>query len=168
MKKLKDVDYKILFELIKNSKTSDRKLAQALGVSQPTVTRRRAMLEREQLLDYTALPNLDKLGVEILALTFTRCNYEVDLEKKGTDAKVFLSRHPNVIFASTGQGLGMNTVLVSLHKDYADYAEFTKKLREDWGKSFTNVDTFMVSLKGDSILRQSTFKFLADYLRKGL
>jgi DNA-binding Lrp family transcriptional regulator len=167
MKKLKDVDYKILFELIKNSKISDRKLAQALGVSQPTVTRRRAMLEREKLLDYTAIPNLEKLGFEILALTYARCNHEAHPEEKEADAKVFLSKHPNVIFVSTGRGLGMNRMLVSLHKNYTDYAEFTKKLREGWGKSFTNVDTFMVSLKGDSILRQFTFKFLADYLREG-
>jgi DNA-binding Lrp family transcriptional regulator len=167
MKKLKDVDYKILFELIKNSKISDRKLAQALGVSQPTVTRRRAMLEREKLLDYTALPNLEKLGVEILALTYARCGYQGRPEEKETDAKMFLSKHPNVIFAFTGRGLGMNMMLVSLHKNYAEYAEFTKKLRAGWGKPLINVDTFMVSLKGDSILRQFTFKFLADYLRKG-
>ncbi len=41
MKELKPIDYKILFELMKDSHRSDRQLAKALGVSQPTVTRRR-------------------------------------------------------------------------------------------------------------------------------
>jgi len=45
MTKLKVIDYKILFELTKNSKISDRKLAKKVGVSQPTITRRRAKLE---------------------------------------------------------------------------------------------------------------------------
>jgi len=36
MKKLKDVDYKIISELAKNSRTSDRKLAEIVGfLSQP-------------------------------------------------------------------------------------------------------------------------------------
>jgi DNA-binding Lrp family transcriptional regulator len=47
MSTLKDVDLKILSELMKNSKASDRQLAKKIGVSQPTVTRRRARLERE-------------------------------------------------------------------------------------------------------------------------
>ena len=47
MKDLKPIDYKILFELMKDSHRSDRQLAKALGVSQPTVTRRRAMLRRK-------------------------------------------------------------------------------------------------------------------------
>ncbi|UCE96610.1 MAG: AsnC family protein [Candidatus Bathyarchaeota archaeon] len=44
--KLKKIDYMILFKLTKNSKFSDRKLARKFGVSQPTVTRRRAALEK--------------------------------------------------------------------------------------------------------------------------
>ena len=56
MTKLKDIDFKILFELMKNSKTSDRKLAKKIGVSQPTVTRRRARLQKEVIEGYTTIP----------------------------------------------------------------------------------------------------------------
>lgn len=49
MKELKPIDYKLLFELMKDSHRSDRQLAKALGVSQPTVTRRRAMLEKNYI-----------------------------------------------------------------------------------------------------------------------
>ena len=38
---------KLLLELVKNSKRSDRDLAKALDVSQPTVTRMRKKLEKE-------------------------------------------------------------------------------------------------------------------------
>lgn len=61
----------------------------------------------------------------------------------------------------------MDRVLISLHKNYTDYAEFTKNLKKEWGKFFTTLDAFIASLRGDDILRQLTFKFLADYLLKG-
>jgi DNA-binding Lrp family transcriptional regulator len=166
MKMLKDVDYKILFELIKNSKISDRKLAQAIGVSQPTITRRRAALEREKMLDYTAIPNLDKLGLEIMAFTYIRWNHKENSNEREFDAKAFLSKHPNVIFASWGQGLGMDRVFISLHRDYTDFAQFTKELKDMWGRFVASSDTFMVSLRGDNVLRQLSFKSLSDYMKQ--
>src|SRR3989304_9887091 len=61
----------LLQELVKNSKRSDRDLAKILGVSQPTLTRMRKRLERDSyILDYTAIPNMTKLGFEITAFTF--------------------------------------------------------------------------------------------------
>lgn len=62
--KLKNIDYMILSELIKNSKTSDRKLAKIVGVSQPTVTRRRINLEKEGLLEYTITPNFENACIQ--------------------------------------------------------------------------------------------------------
>ena len=60
MKELKQIDYKLLFELMKNSHRSDRQLAKALGVSQPTVTRRRAILEKDYIEGYTVIPKFGK------------------------------------------------------------------------------------------------------------
>ncbi len=71
MKKIKEVDFKILAGLMKNSKVSDRKLADSIGVSQPTISRRRAFLEEKLSLDYTAIPDFSKLGIEIMAFHFT-------------------------------------------------------------------------------------------------
>jgi DNA-binding Lrp family transcriptional regulator len=66
MKELKPLDYKLLSELIKNSRRSDRELAKAIGVSQPTITRRRALIEKELIDGYTAIPKWEKLGYELL------------------------------------------------------------------------------------------------------
>ena len=65
MKELKPIDYKLLFELMKNSHRSDRQLAKALGVSQPTVTRRRAMLEKITSKDTPSYQNLDKSDLKL-------------------------------------------------------------------------------------------------------
>jgi DNA-binding Lrp family transcriptional regulator len=53
MEKMKTIDYKLLWELMKNSRNSDRQLARSLGTSQPTVTRRRTILEKSFIEGYT-------------------------------------------------------------------------------------------------------------------
>ena len=45
---LKKIDYRILAELMKNSRLSDRELAKRMRVSQPTVSRIRTQLEKDR------------------------------------------------------------------------------------------------------------------------
>jgi DNA-binding Lrp family transcriptional regulator len=67
----KEEKVKLLFELMKNARRSDRELAKALKISQPTVTRKRKMLEKDKLVrEYTIIPDLEKIGYEFVALTF--------------------------------------------------------------------------------------------------
>ena len=47
MEKMKTIDYKLLYELMKNSRRSDRELAKILRISQPTVSRRRIIIEKK-------------------------------------------------------------------------------------------------------------------------
>ncbi len=166
MRRLKPNDYKILFELVKNSKISDRKLSKIVGASQPTVTRKRARLEKEKLIDYTAVPNMEKLGFEIMAFTFTAGKPEAPSSELAARLKSFATKHPNVIFTSLGRGLGMDKIAISLHQNYSDYANFLKELEEALKDSTTKIDTFIVSLKGDDVVRNITFKFLEDYMKK--
>jgi DNA-binding Lrp family transcriptional regulator len=110
MEKLKNIDYEILFELMKNAKTSDRQLAKKLGVSQPTVTRRRARLEKEVIDGYTAIPRWDKLGYEILAVTLVRAPLRLGAENTMEDAieksVQWLKKQPNVILGGNAEEWG--------------------------------------------------------------
>lgn len=53
---MKDIELRLISELVKNSRRSDRELAKALGISQPTVSRIRVRLEKQGLIDYSAVP----------------------------------------------------------------------------------------------------------------
>jgi DNA-binding Lrp family transcriptional regulator len=44
---LREVELRLISELMKNSRKSDRELARTIGTSQPTVTRTRNRLEKE-------------------------------------------------------------------------------------------------------------------------
>ena len=165
MQKLKPIDYTILAALMKNSKISDRQLAKQIGVSQPTVTRRRARLEKERLLDYTAIPDLAELGFEILAFTFATSKKPGIPEEQVPKAKSFFAKRDDVIFVSTGSGDNRNRMNISIHRSYSDYVAFARALESEWGESMTNRTSFIVSLKGDTIIRNLTFKHLGDYIK---
>jgi len=171
--KLKDIDYKILVELMKNSKRSDRQLAKQLGVSQPTVTRRRARLEKEALLEYTAIPDFKKIGFEIMALSFSKWTSKAVAEMLPTEdftknVQMFFSKYPNVIFATTGgHGLrGMDSASISIHKDYSDYSRWVNEIRMHWGNYISEFETFIISLKSSQVVRQISFKHFGEYVSK--
>ena len=74
---LKDIELKMLSELIKNCKRSDRELARAIGISQPTATRIRSKLEKEGYIrQYTTIPDLNKIGYTVASLNFVKLDLE--------------------------------------------------------------------------------------------
>lgn len=170
MAPLKDIDFKILAELMKNSKISDRKLAKKIGVSQPTVTRRRTMLERELIDGYTTIPIWEKLGYEILAITLVKAPLKLGSEKmmKNTIEKAnkWLEEQTNVIFGGECRGMGMTGIMFSVHQNYAALDEFLSSHRQQLGLILEDVQTIIVNLAGKTIYRRLSLKHLADAINK--
>jgi DNA-binding Lrp family transcriptional regulator len=165
---LKDVELRLISELMKNSRRSDRELAKVLGVSQPTVSRMIKRIEKEGIIqEYTAIPNLAKLGMEIVAIVLFKLKHQPQSDQSARleKAEEFTEKHPNLIFASSGIGSSSDRVGISVHKNYSDYAKFTQDVKEYSGP-YEIVDTFIISYKSDSIPRSLSFKTLGDYIRK--
>jgi DNA-binding Lrp family transcriptional regulator len=169
MSSSKNLDHGILSGLIKNARTSDRQLARELGVSQPTITRRRARLEKEGFLNYDTVPNFRKLGVELMAFTllvWKRKVHEHDHDREDCNRRLqaFITTQPNIVFASSGQGLGMTRIIITVHKNYSDYVKFLSVIDEQWGTCLEQDASFIVSFKSDTIQKQFSFKNIIDYL----
>ena len=161
---LKKRDLQLIAELLKNSKRSDRELAKALKASQPTITRARRRIERKGLIrNYTVIPNLQKLGFEVMAFTFTKMRPEILSEKMIEKVKEYAARFPNAIFATTGEGMGMTGVIVSLHKNYREYAQKLALFRMDWGQYMENIQSF-VTVSGEGEVKPLSFAYLANAL----
>jgi DNA-binding Lrp family transcriptional regulator len=78
---VKNNELRLVSELVRNSRKSDRELARIVGVSQPTVTRMRTRLEKEGIIrEYTMLPDFTRLGYELLVFTFLK--YEKPLNEE--------------------------------------------------------------------------------------
>ena len=149
--KIKDVELRLISELMKNSRRSDRELAKAIGVSQPTVSRMIKKLESEGIIrEYSLIPGFHKLGFKILALTFLDVKNEPKLKEL-----------QNIIMLERGLGLRNGCVLISLHEDFPSYLEFKRQLE------FLNLsksESFLVDLTdGHGFL---TFSSLAEYLKR--
>lgn len=163
---LKEVDLRLIRELIRNSRKSDRELSRVLGVSQPTVSRKRAWLEKHGFIEYSGVPDLRKLGFDVLAITFGNWRRDKYPDTKVDAAKEFVRKHANLIFLSSGRGLGSDRVGISVHRDYSDYASFMNEVKSDWGEFMEVTGSFLISLSADEPLRSITFKYLADYIEK--
>jgi len=163
---LKDIELKLISALVNNSRKSDRELAKVIGVSQPTITRTRIRLEKEGLFEYTAIPNLAKLGFDVIAVTFGKRDYtkhpEINLQK----SKDFAKRHPSIIFGGAGNGLGYDRIVISTHRKYSDYTQFLGELRNEWTDTIDIKDSFIVSLKSKEVIQPLSLKNLAESLKK--
>ena len=138
----------LISELSKNAKKSDRDIAKILNISQPTVTRMRKKLEdKGYISEYTTVLDIAKLGFEIVAFTFFKTKKTGGKRIKSA-AHDMITQHPKVIFAGFGHGLsGQNSLLVSLHKNFTDYTEFSNEIKKKWRENITDVESFLVTLK---------------------
>ena len=73
---------RLIAELVKNSRRSDRELAKVLRASQPTVTRARRRLENEGYLrEYTVIPDFNKVGFQLAAFILVRMKTNLSAEE---------------------------------------------------------------------------------------
>jgi DNA-binding Lrp family transcriptional regulator len=166
MKELKSIDYKLLFELMKDSHRSDRQLAKALGVSQPTVTRRRAILEENFIEGYTIIPKFGKIGFEVAAFTFLKSKLKQKTGQERDEAlkklKEWYMKQPNVLLVHDGRGMGWDAVCVSMHKSFSDFAEFIRAQDSELSDFIIESQTFHADLKPGIPIKPFHLKYLAQ------
>jgi DNA-binding Lrp family transcriptional regulator len=155
---------------MKDSRRSDRELAKALKVSQPTVTRTRVKLEKQGYLrEYTVIPDFAELGFQLASFILVKVKKGLSREEIDNARQISLKdmaeKAPNeIVLFNRGMGGQYNGVLVSFHKNYSDYAELVGRIRE-----YPFVDTsatlsFLVDLNDRIQYRYFTFSTLAKHL----
>lgn len=168
MVSLKDIEPRLIAELMKNSRRSDRELAKVLGISQPTVTRTRTRLEKAGIIkEYTMIPDFNKLGYHLCSITLAQFQElpHVEAFRKMVEAGLHrLSEIPQAVLIERGIGHGSNGVVIALHKDYSAYTDF-----QNWLKQFSIVvpyelENFLINLDDEIHYRYLTFSTLAKHL----
>ena len=117
----------VLLELLRNSKISDRQLAQKLNTSQSTVTRIRSRIEKKIQMTYTGIPDLSKLDINLIAFICGKCNNSKT--EMSSCIEKMVESFPRIIFASEGEGMGKNCIFIAINKDFNDYTDFVRELR---------------------------------------
>jgi len=162
---LKEAELKLVVELMKNSRRSDRELAKATGLSQPTVSRLRMKLEKGE---YTMIPDFEKLGYEILAITFVKLGKNLEpeqIDEARRIAKEDLEKTPfAVVMLERGLGLKYDGVIVAFYEDYVAYSKHMDVLKQYSFLETSEIESFLISLKDTVRYRPLTFKSLAEHL----
>jgi DNA-binding Lrp family transcriptional regulator len=164
---LKDVDLKLVSELLKNSRRSDRDLAKSLGVSQPTVTRVRTRLEREGIIrEYTVIPDFARLGFEIASMTFARLkepmSHEATEEIMKTAKEMEKKNPAATLLEMNGIGCDAERVVIALHKNYSEYTDFLRFVKQYPWVKVDEIKSFIIDLSDKTHFRRLTFSALAD------
>lgn len=159
---MKPIALKLIAELLKNSRKSDREIAKKLRISQPTVSRMRNALEKEGVIqEYTIVPDLVKLGYEIVAISCVRAKLRTDYVER---AHKWVQKHPNIVLMARAEGSGKNGVVVSLHKNYTDFSRFITTVQSDWQDDIETYDTMLIGLQGP-VVRAFSLRTLAEDLQ---
>jgi DNA-binding Lrp family transcriptional regulator len=153
---------KLVSELFRNSRKSDREMARKLGVSQPTVSRMRGKLENEGIIkEYTIIPDFAKLGFELVAISFVKARIRTDYIER---AQKWVKNYPNIVLMGKAEGFGKNSVIISLHKSYTDYSRFVSETQMHWAEDIETYDTILIALKGP-VIRAFSLRSLAEAIQ---
>jgi DNA-binding Lrp family transcriptional regulator len=168
---LKKVELRLISELMKNSRRSDRELARVLGISQPTVTRTRTRLEKEGYIkEYTMIPDFNRLGYQIMGVTLLRLKEapgkegEIELRKAAVEVE---RQNP---FASllvvNGLGLQKDRMFITLYKGYDDFVRTMQLTKQLPWVNVESMETFLVDLQDKSGYRDLTMAQVARHIAR--
>ena len=153
---------KLLLELLKDSKRSDREIAKIMGVSQPTISRMRERLTKNGIIqEFTVIPDFTKMGFQIMAVSSFKLKIAKDIEGL---TKLMMTR-PNVIFSSIAEGMGKNGIIISFHKSYPEFSKFISNLRAEGKDMIDDLDSMLVSLE-NQIVKPLSLKYLTELEEK--
>lgn len=187
---IREIECKVLSELMKNSRLSDRELARRIGSSQPTVTRARRKLEQKGIIkEYTLIPDFSKLGLGIMALTFSHFGAPLRQEEVEDVKKIYREKTKEermckeaarlqIVMQELGKGLGFSGVTISFHKDYESFIEFMRLAEQNPYVELKNnaesfpilevdrIESFLINLEDEAQYVPLTFANLAKHLTK--
>jgi DNA-binding Lrp family transcriptional regulator len=169
-RELKTIELRLVAELMKNSHRSDRDLAKALKISQPTVTRMRNRLEKEGVIrEYTVIPDFSKLGYEILGITLALSKpLEKEEIEKAREVLLKDEKEKDFEFIMMERGIGasFDGVDISLHPNLSSFQEYLRWLRKLDFLEVERTQFFLVDLMEKSHYRPFTFSAIAKHIEK--
>jgi hypothetical protein len=124
-KMFSDTEKNVYCMLISYPELSDSDVGRELGVSRHTISRLRRKFEKNNLLKKINIPNLEKLGYEIVAFYHILFDPRNPPNMDGNDSLSLIS-NSTVFFASRR----FEAVMISIYKNYDDYkSDMIKKIQ---------------------------------------
>jgi len=95
-----------------------------------------------------------------MAITIAKVKATLTPKERERTRKLMLEE-PRVIVVAGAEGTGRNGVMISLHKDYADFRDFISNLRFDSEGYVEDVDSMLIGLQSNMIIKPLSLSYLA-------
>jgi DNA-binding Lrp family transcriptional regulator len=166
---MKDIELRLVAELMKNSRRSDRELAKAIGISQPTVSRTIRKLEKEGIIrEYTMIPDFSQLGYGIMATMLMKMEEPFNEEKLEkiyeATAKLEKTSPYSALIAVNCVGKEKNRVVIAFYKSYSDYAEAMKITKQLPFADIGSIESYLTDLNDKTNYRVLSLSAIAREL----
>jgi hypothetical protein len=149
-------------ELIKNARKSDREIAKALKISQPTVNGK----EHHWIKKGTSESTRSYLTLKEWATKLPRflSSHSQKLDRNCQNKRENGAKNSRRLFLrGGGEGLGMHSIMVSVHKNYASFSKLITKLREDWQSNLKDIQSFLMSVsRKELVYKPFSFRYLEE------
>jgi predicted regulator of amino acid metabolism with ACT domain len=121
--KLSNVEKRVLFGLIKYPDIPDSKIAESIGVTRQVVSKLKKSFESDGILKTLRVPNLKKLGFEILTVSHFRHNPKIPMDKRGKGIKQVLAEFPQVFMISGN----LESMMINVCRDFTEFQNLKNK-----------------------------------------
>lgn len=116
-RRLSQIEKRVYYGLIKYPDLSDSKIAEKMSLERHTVANIRKRFEKEKLIKKIRVPDLKKLGFQMLVFSYSRFNPLTPLDKRKKGIELLLKGYPNIMML-TSHSEAVNLFVV---RDFEEY-----------------------------------------------
>jgi len=117
IEKLTVREKEILYELVTSPHKKDDTIARKLDVTRQTVNSTKNKLRSRGIIRTVRIPNLKKLGFELLVFSHSRFKPNMPLSTRGEGVKTALQQNTPILFVSGN----LEDVMISAYEDYSAF-----------------------------------------------
>ncbi|MBN2014189.1 MAG: hypothetical protein JW778_03325 [Candidatus Altiarchaeota archaeon] len=110
--------------LIRHPELTDGKIASKTGMSRQTVSAIKKKIMEHGLIKRIRVPDVGKLGFELLAFTHMHMNPKMPIEKRSEGIELMMESPANILKVSGN----LESIMLSVFKDYTEYLNTYDKL----------------------------------------
>lgn len=161
--KLTKAQRKVLIGLIKYPDETDTLIADEVGVSRNTVANAKRKFLKKQILLPRVVPNIEKLGMKILAFTYRKFNPKISMEDRAEASELVRQTLAPHFYISKN----LDGYLISAHSSFEEYNSAYDELMKYYLKKEYILDepiNFQISIPDMHLTRE--YEFLDLVMKK--
>jgi hypothetical protein len=125
-RRLTEKEKKVFLGLVNYPDLPDNRIAEMIDTTRFTVTKIRKRFYEEKLMRTTCIPDIKKLGMNILAFTHSKFNSKVSQTKRDEYLKYTIRSYPTIFHISRN----IESMSIAIFKNFREYQESQDELNK--------------------------------------